>query len=135
MKAPIESPLTLEQVVEHFEQWRRGKKKGERIPEQLWREAVELVSTYGISQVTRALRLSGRDLNERRGIIGDGKRRQGRGRKMAFVEIDPVVVDPARPEASAAWLELQRPDGWRLRIQPSGGVELLALLERFLRSG
>ena len=42
MKTPIESPLTLEEVAEHFEQWRRGKKKGERIPQQLWREAVVL---------------------------------------------------------------------------------------------
>ena len=35
MKTPIESPLTLEEVAEHFEQWRRGKKKGERIPQPL----------------------------------------------------------------------------------------------------
>jgi len=27
MKAPIESPLTLQEVAEHFEQWRRNKKK------------------------------------------------------------------------------------------------------------
>ena len=135
MKARIESPLTLEEVAEHFDQWRRGKKKGERIPQRLWSEAVGLVDTYGVSQVTRVLRLSGRDLNARRGIMGDGRRRQGRGGKTAFVEIDPVVLDPARPQTGAAWLELQRPDGWRLRIQPSGGVEMLALLERFLRSG
>ncbi len=43
MKAPIESPLTLEAVAGHFEQWRRNKKKGERIPEHLWSEAIDLV--------------------------------------------------------------------------------------------
>ena len=69
MKAPIESPLTLEAVAEHFEQWRSNKKKGERIPEQLWSEAIDLVGTYGVSQVTRTLRLGGADLNKRRGIV------------------------------------------------------------------
>jgi hypothetical protein len=51
------------------------------------------------------------------------------------VEVDPVVVDQAlRPEASAVWMELQRPDGWRLRIQPTPGADLLALVERFMRA-
>jgi len=133
MKAPIESPLRLEEVAEHFEQWRRSKEKGERIPQQLWREAVGLLGTYGLSQVTRTLRLSGRDLKKRRGIIGAGQCGRGPETKTAFVEVDPVVVDQAlRPEASAVWMELQRPDGWRLRIRPSGGAEMLALLERFM---
>jgi len=44
-----------------------------------------------------------------------------------------VVMDQAlRPEVSAGWMELERPDGWRLRIRPSGGAELLALVERFM---
>jgi len=135
MKAPIESPLTLEVVAEHFEQWRRGKKKGGRIPQQLWREAVGLVDTYGVSQVTRTLRLSGRDLNQRRGIFGASQCRQGSGEKTAFVEIDTVVMDQTfRPEPGATWMEVERPDWWRLRIRPSGGAELLALLERFMEA-
>ena len=55
--------FTLEEVAEHFEDWRRQKHRGERIPEQLWSEAVALVEAYGLSQVTRRLGLSGRDLN------------------------------------------------------------------------
>ncbi|MGB5733073.1 MAG: IS66 family insertion sequence element accessory protein TnpB [Thiohalocapsa sp.] len=62
--------LTLEEIAAHFEHWRREKKKGERIPDQLWSEAIALVKDYGLSQVTRRLRLSGRDLNRRRGING-----------------------------------------------------------------
>ncbi len=31
MKAPNESPLTLEEVAEHFEQWRTSKKKGDPV--------------------------------------------------------------------------------------------------------
>lgn len=133
MKAPIESPLTLEEVAEHFAQWRRRKQKGDRIPEPLWSEAIGLLGTYGVSQVTRTLRLSGTDLNKRRGQIGAGQRRQGAGGETAFVEIDPLVMDQAPgPEASAVWMELERPDGLRLRIRPTGGAEMLALVERFM---
>ena len=133
MKAPIESPLTLEEVAEHFAQWRRRKQKGDRIPEPLWSEALGLLGTYGVSQVTRTLRLSGTDLNKHRGQIGAGQRRQGAGGETAFVEIDPLVMDQASgPEASAVWMELERPDGLRLRIRPTGGAEMLALVERFM---
>ena len=133
MKAPIESTVTLETVAEHFEQWRSGKKKGERIPEHLWREAIDLLDHYGISQVTRALRLSGSDLNKRRGMVEASQRRQGPSGKTAFVEIDPVVMDQAlAAQASAAWMELERPDGLRLRIRPTGGADMLALIDRFM---
>ena len=64
--------FTLEEVAAHFEHWRRKKKKGRRIPEQLWSEAIALVEAYGLSQVTRRLCLSGRDLNKRRGLSGTG---------------------------------------------------------------
>ena len=71
--------LTLEEVAEHFEDWRRQKRTGERIPEQLWSEAIALVEEYGLSQVTRRLRLSGRDLNKRRGRYVKLYIRVGRG--------------------------------------------------------
>ncbi|MCP3879155.1 MAG: hypothetical protein GY701_12315 [Sulfitobacter sp.] len=133
MNAPIESTLTLEQVTEHFEQWRNRKKNGERIPEQLWNEAVSLVDIYGVSQVTRTLRLGGSDLNKRRGMVEASQRRQGPSGKTAFVEIDPVVMDQAlAAQASAAWMELERPDGLRLRIRPTGGADMLALIDRFM---
>ena len=104
----------LPTVAEHFAQWRRRKQKGDRIPEPLWSEALGLLGTYGVSQVTRTLRLSGTDLNKRRGQIGAGQRRQGAGGETAFVEIDPLVMDQASgPEASAVWMQLERPDGDR----------------------
>lgn len=132
MKGPIGSTLTLEEVAKHFKQWRSVKKKGERIPEPLWNEAVGLVGTYAVSQVTRALRLSGTDLNKRRGVIGTGRRRRGSDGGTAFVELDRALVGQALgPDASAPWMELERPDGLRLRIQ---GADLLALVEHFMRA-
>ena len=136
MRTSIEASLTLKEVAKHFKQWRSIKKKGERIPDHLWSEAVGLLGTYGVSQVTRTLRLSGTDLNKRRGIIGGGQRRQGPGAGTTFVKIDPTLVDQALvTDVTAAWMELERPDGLRLRIQSTRGADMLALAERFMGVG
>jgi hypothetical protein len=136
MKTSIGTSLTLKEVAEDFKQWRSVKKKGERIPDHLWSEAVSLLGTYGISQVTRTLRLSGTDLNKRRGIIGAGQRRQSSGAGTTFVEIAPTLVDQALVmDGTAAWMELERPDGLRLRIQSTQGADMLALVERFMEVG
>jgi hypothetical protein len=125
--------LTLEAVAAHFAQWRGEKKRGERIPEQLWSEAIALVDSDGVSRVTRTLRLSGQDLNRRRGIASSGHPRRRGGKQRSFVEVDPAVVaQTQRPEATAARIELIRADGMRLRIEPGDGVDALTVLERFM---
>jgi hypothetical protein len=137
MQPSMESPLTLEAVAERFAQWRRGKKKGERIPEPLWHEAVERVDTYGVSQVSRVLRLGGRDLNKRRGVSGSGRRRRRRmAQSTAFVEVErgsPTAPDSSSPSC-AVWVELERPDGVRLRIHGDPGLDLSGLIGRFLEA-
>ena len=133
MKARMESSLTLEVVAAHFDQWRRRKRKGDRIPDQLWCEAVELVSRYGVSRVIATLRLNGTDLNKRRGIIEAGRHEKTPGGDTAFVEMEPLVTDQAvRPESTAVWMELERTDGMRLRIRGERSVDLLRLVERFM---
>ena len=44
-------------VENEFEAWRRQRQAGERIPESLWRLAVRLVPSYGISRTAGALRV------------------------------------------------------------------------------
>jgi len=130
MKARIESRLTLEEVGEHFAHWRRSKKRGERIPQALWDEAIDLVETHGVSQVTRTLRLSATDLNKRRGIVGASQRRQAPVAEAAFVEVAHVPI--GAPDTETMWMELERPDGMRLRIRPTQGLDMLALVDRFM---
>ena len=130
MKARIESTLTLEAVAEHFERWRRNKKRGDRIPQPLWDEAIGMVETHGVSRVTRTLRLSTTDLNKRRGIVRASQRRRTSIAETAFVEVEQTPIPVSDTEA--VWMELERPDGMRLRIRPSPGVEMLALVDRFM---
>ena len=133
MKAPTESILTLEAVAAHFEQWRSRKTKGEPIPEQLWRESIDLLDRYRISQVTRQLRLSGSDLKKRRRQFSAASPTSKQAQETTFVEIDTKLTDPAHgPASTKSWLELHRPDGMRLHIHPRDGRELLALVDHFI---
>ena len=133
MNARSEATLTLEAVAKHFAHWRRRKTNGERIPDELGTQARTLLETYGISQVSRALRLSYTELDKRRKISEAGLSRQGSGDDTAFVEIDRALIEQAPgPDATAVWMELERPDGLRLRIRPSHRGDMLTLLDRFM---
>lgn len=126
--------FTLEEVAEHFDDWRRGKRRGERIPEHLWLEAIALAEHHAPSSVARRLRLSGRDLNRRRAVIGGGRARSEAS--AAFVELSPAVIaQPPSPQCLSAALELIRPDGLRLRIAPGMGVDAHSVIERFMAVG
>ena len=133
MKKKNTPSLTLEVVTEHFERWRRNKKKGERIPEPLWVEAIELVSDYPFSRVCRALHLCATDLKRHQAALSAGKELTVSGSERPFVEIDPAVVDQAmRPGGMPVLMELERPDGLRLRMQPANSTDMLALMARFM---
>jgi len=133
MKKKNTPSLTLEVVTEHFERWRRNKKKGERIPGSLWVEAIELVSDYPFSRVCRALHLCATDLKRHQAALSADKELTVSGSERSFVEIDPAVVDQAmRPGGTPVLIELERPDGLRLRIQPTNSADMLALMARFM---
>ena len=133
MKKAIKATVTLEKVAKHFKQWRSIKKKGERIPDHLWYEAVGLLNSYGSTLVTRTLRLSSTDLNKRRRLIESEQHKPNSDDGTAFVEIGSTLLDHAlESKAPAAWMELERPDGLRLRIQPTHSADMLALVDRFM---
>ena len=133
MKKKNTPSLTLEVVTEHYERWRRNKKKGERIPEPLWVEAIELVSDYPFSRVCRALHLCATDLKRHQAALSAGKELAVARSERSFVEIDPAVVDQAmRPGGTPVLMELERPDGLRLRMQPANSSDMLALMARFM---
>lgn len=56
---------SLEKVQQRFTAWRNAKRKGERIPEELWSSATELAREIGINRVANALHLDYRKLKHR----------------------------------------------------------------------
>ena len=133
MKARDKSGLTLEEVAEHFAEWRTDKKRGERIPARLWSEAIDLLCAHPISLVSRTLHLCAKDLKKHQAALATITDREVPRSEIAFVEVDREVVDRAiRPSSSTAWMEMERPDGLRLRLQPANGADVLALVRRFM---
>ena len=121
MKARIDPTLTLEDVVKHIEQWRRSKKKGES----------GYRSSYGAKHSAWWVLMGSRGSAEscvsaiQNSTSAAGSSRQVGtggvpGEEGAFVEIEPVLVDQIlSPDATALWMELERPDGLGLRIRPT----------------
>jgi len=124
-------PVGLEQVRAELDAWRGRRRKGDRIPEKVWRRAVGAVRQHGLNAVSRALRLDYYHL----------KRRAGRG--PAARSASPVFVDRSdagaaagqRAEAGLACVvELEKGNGTRMRIcvRETVGVDWGKLKEAFL---
>ncbi len=136
MKTMTNSPLAMKEVVEHFERWRGNKKKGARIPKRLWVEAVGLVPEYTISQVCRALHLCATGLKRHQSALSPSQEVAVARSDNSFVEIDRAVVDQAvNPSGMPGLMEIKRPDGLRLRIQPTNSADMLVLMTHFMEVG
>jgi hypothetical protein len=61
---PTKKP-SLREVRKRFETWRRGKKRGSRIPKDLWAAAVEICAEQSVNQVSRGLGLNHTELKRR----------------------------------------------------------------------
>jgi hypothetical protein len=110
MKTSMAATLTLEEVSEQFDQWRRNKKRGERIPQRLWCAAIGLLSRYPITQITRTLHLSGADLRKHQAVLPADKDQGVSGSPVSFVEIEEALVDQAlRPKTRFARCQLLCP--------------------------
>ena len=55
----------IEEAQEQFENWRRGRKRGERIPADLWATAVALAKQHGVWPTAKALHLDHSRLKRR----------------------------------------------------------------------
>lgn len=57
----------LEALRRRFDQWRQSGRKGRKIPDELWHEAVKLTGTHGINRVAQGLGLDYNGLKKRVG--------------------------------------------------------------------
>jgi|SRR3954451_1558212 len=122
----------LRHVAHQFAQWRqsRAHPHGSRIPEALWAEAIALADVLPPTRVARHLKLKPHALKRRRGEHGRPTRAARPVRSTTFVEVTP---EPRR--AALTEVELQRPDGTRLRITYHDVAPPMApLLQAFLEA-
>ena len=66
---------SLEELRQRFEQWRAGRRQGQRIPEAMWMDATKEARARGAYRVARALRLDYAMLKHRAAsnALGNGK--------------------------------------------------------------
>ncbi|HEX2941431.1 MAG TPA: hypothetical protein VHO91_10310 [Rhodopila sp.] len=121
-----------------IEQWRRRHRPRARLPDELWREAVELARTYGINPTARALRLDYYSLKKRLIVEAGEDQRTAKPpaevhRAPEFLEILPGGLPAQRPQCV---VEIEEAGGVKLRIHLQGGdFPDVAAITRAFREG
>jgi hypothetical protein len=116
----------LQDITEQLTQWRQSRRtvRGSRIPVAMWSEILLVAEVLSVPHVAKHLHLKPQALKRRRGET-EAKSSSSSPR---FVEVTPAS-GPSGPVA----VEVQRPDGTRLRITYSEAAPALApLLQTFL---
>jgi hypothetical protein len=119
--------LTLEEVQQQFEQWRRHRKKRDRIPSALWEAAASLSGRYSVNEVSKRLHLNHTAVRDRIGAQRDG---EGiKPNEPAFIELDMIS-----PYATAGCIiEMEKPGGVRIKIIVKGTYpDIIGLSKAFL---
>jgi hypothetical protein len=121
----------LAQLIERFEHWRQTRStRREPIPDWLWEQATQLTASLPLARVAKRLRLNRQEL-----------KKQGEHYRQANLDAPAALPVPgfievkAEPDWLAAGMEidLQRPDGARLRIHyRAPQPPLTAVVQTFL---
>jgi hypothetical protein len=116
------APAELRAVCRQFEQWRRARQPGDRIPDRLWAAAVAVARIHGVYRTARILHLEGQPLKHRVTRASPGS---DASTAPAFVEL----LAPPSPAGSECTVEVEGPRGGRLRVQFRSApmVDLVAL--------
>lgn len=127
----LESGDPFSAVRAKLEKWRVGRRRGRRIPEEVWSQAVELARAHGVSKTSAALRLGYYGLQRRlggeseTGLVGESLEAP------AFVEL----ALGGRGAAECV-LVLEGGEGRQLRIELRGaGISRLESLAAALAGG
>jgi hypothetical protein len=117
----------LAEARRRFEQWRKFRGSGGRIPHELWMAAAEAATEHGAEAVAADL---GVDLGRLRHWMRSVDGGEPQGAAAAFVELPPLAglagMADAGPAAECT-LELEEPSGRRLRISLKGPATSQAL--------
>lgn len=118
---------SLAEARRRFEQWRKFRGGGGRIPHELWMTAAEAAAEHGAEAVAAELDVDlGRLRHWMRSVDGG----EPKGAAATFVELPPLAGFAAIPDAgppAECTLELEEPSGRKLRISLKGPATAQAL--------
>jgi hypothetical protein len=130
---PAHAEHQLAHVADRFDEWRQTRPtRAEPIPHHLWEQAIALTALFPITHVARRLRVSGGEL-KKRCAAHHAVQSAPASTILGFVEVPPTSVWPL--PTSGIEIELQRPDGTRLRLHAhEPQPPLVALVRTFLET-
>jgi hypothetical protein len=128
--AVLQAEPVLADVADQFAHWRQTRQPHEPIPPRLWGQAVALTALLPYSQVAKRLRLSPTDL-KKRCLVRPGMDAATASPTPAFVEVTGVAFG-APPAPPPVLIEIERPDGARLRLHAAASLPLTPILRAFL---
>ena len=108
--------LSLDDVQEQFETWRKNRRKKKRIPQRLWKAAASLSEDYSLSQISTALRVNYSDLRTHVLTKGAGSSQPA----CSFVEVDVNHGTGSSPYI----IEIEDRFGSRMKVSCSAGSEI-----------
>lgn len=128
--SPAQAEEALMHLTHHFAQWRQSRRTPRgRIPPALWAQAIALTATFSVTRVAKQLGLTPQALKRRRERLSGLPAPQPSPQAPHFVEVAAAWRSPTTE------VEIQRPDGTRLRITYSDAAPtLVPLLQTFLES-
>jgi hypothetical protein len=119
----ISSRDSLSEVRRRFERWRKSRRRGTRIPEDLWQAAADVGREIGVSKTAQELHLDYYALRQRTEAVLKANPAR---------EIDPVRETPSEggfleiplcaPPSPECVLEIEHPRGARLRLELKGAT-------------
>ncbi len=125
----ISSADRLRVVHRQFERWRKDRRRGTRIPEDLWQAAADVSREVGVSKTAQELRLDYYKLRRRTETQLEARPTPEAPPEGGFLELS--LGAPALPECV---LEIEDPRGARLRVELKGATPAhLEILTRTLR--
>jgi hypothetical protein len=99
--------MTLDELVQNLNKWRKNKKsQNERIPKELWSEAVKLSKAHSLSEVVTKTELNRADLKRRLGIPPQKSQKE-----ITFKKLEPAIVQNKAPI-----FELTTPAGTNIKV-------------------
>lgn len=109
-KSTLPIPGPIEQLQRQLDEFRSTQPHRKKLPEALWRSAVELARQHGVHSVAHALRLDYMGLKKRLDGVPDS---QKKATKPAFVEL--VAAHPAT--TADCVIEFESSAGSKMRIE------------------
>jgi len=128
---PLQADHQLDQLAGQFAHWRQTRTHPyERIPQELWEQAVAVAAALPPSRVAKQLRLRVADLKKQIAIHQAGPVAVA-PRPLGFVEVPPAP--PWSQTLPTSQIELHRADGTRLCIHcPAATLPLDAVVRAFV---